>query len=184
MSRNWHRVVLAVALVLGTSLLAPASARAQFRGRRPRGGMGFGGVGMGSAGVRMGYDFTVDAWSLGAQMSLPLARYLSLVPSGDLFFRSDHTDWQLNFDGMFGLGRQRLLYGGLGLGVLNRVFDNSGVATTRTGLNLLAGFRLPARRLPLTPFVEARWTKIHDEQTPFRLVVGVSAPMGGRRGPG
>ena len=173
MAGTSRRLIACVALA---ALLAPAAAQAQRRGGRPMGGVGFGGFG--NAGVRAGYDFTVHAWSLGAQMQLPLGRNLSLVPSGDLFFRSTHTDWQLNMDAMMGIGRFRLLYGGLGLGVLNRVFDSTAVATTRTGLNLLVGLRAPPRRLPLRPFVELRWTKIRRERTPFRLVVGVSAPMG------
>lgn len=131
-----------------------------------------------AVGVRGGRDFRVDAWSAGAHAHIPLfsAREL-LIPSADLFFVADGTDWQANLDGAFGGPPLPALYSGLGLAVLHRDFDDDGERERKVGLNLFAGLQVPDG-LFVRPFVEARFTRVGGAW-PFRLVAGVNVPLGG-----
>lgn len=141
-------------------------------------------------GVRSGYDFEGEAWSLGGQARLPFARRLELIPSGDAFFDTDHTEWQLNADLAVRLGPRGSLYGGAGLAAVNRPEEPGDEAETRLGTNLFVGLQLPGVVLPVRPFAEARWTLV-DGESPFRLAFGANVRLGGpapvraagRRGP-
>jgi hypothetical protein len=132
-------------------------------------------------GVRGGYDFDEEAGSAGAQLRIPLAREIHLVPSGDVFFADSRTEWQLNADLTFrpdGLGG---LYGGVGAAFVNRDFE-PGSQDTRVGYNLLVGLSGGwFGGTTVQPFVEARWTDV-EEYSPFRFVAGINVPVtGGRR---
>lgn len=151
------RTVLALALIL----LAPSRASAQAR----RGG-GFirGPI---AIGPRAGRDFENHAWSLGAQVSLPVGQNLELRPSGDLFFpRDGGTGWQANGDAAIHIGQGGGLYAGGGI-----AFAHPGNGETRTGYNLFFGLSTSAPRDRLKPFVEFRWTFVNDT-SPFRLALG------------
>ncbi len=152
------------ALVLGIAVLAamPAAGIAQAR-RRGAAPMAF------AAGVRGGHDFENDAWSAGAQASIPVYQRFELRPSGDWYF-GDQTPfrWQLNADGAIRFGPGGTVYGGGGAAFV-RVRS---LGEVKTGYNVFAGI-VPARPgSTLRPFVEARWTWVNDT-SPFRLVVGV-----------
>ncbi len=131
-------------------------------------------------GVRGGYDLDERVVSAGAQLRFPLAAQLHLAPSADVFLDDAPTQWQLNGDVLFrpaGLGG---LYGGGGIALVSRDFDADGARESRTGYNLLLG--LDGGILGdafVRPFVEARWTRVEDYR-PFRAVVGVNVPIGGR----
>lgn len=152
-------LVLLVALAAGLVLL-PATAAAQFR----RGSAGL------AAGLRGGRDFENHAWSAGGQVGLPLGSRLELRPSGDYYF-GDTTPfrWQLNADAVVRLGPGRTVYGGGGA-AFTRVLP---LSETKTGYNLFFGFDLAPPRSLSKPFVEFRWTFVHDT-SPFRLVFGFS----------
>ena len=133
-----------------------------------------------AVGVRGGYDFDAAAWSIGGQASIPFARRLAFMPSGDAFFGDDRTDWQLNADLALRLGRAGFLYAGGGLALLNRVHEDDvdAEAETKAGANVFAGLQTPGLRLHFRPFVEARWTLV-DDDSPFRLAFGANVRLGG-----
>ena len=124
------------------------------------------------AGGRAGYDFELKAWSLGAQLRIPVVPGLTLTPSAD-WFAATPAAWQLNLDAAFRLGWYGGLYGGAGLGVVHRAPGTS----TRTGLNVFAGFTPPRLgRHTVWPYLEARWTLI-ENRSPFLLVAGVNVML-------
>ena len=97
MHRNASHVAV---LLLAVSLLAPPDASAQ---ARRSGGIITGPIALGP---RAGRDFENHAWSLGAQVSVPVGRNLELRPSGDLFFpRDGATGWQANGDAAIRIGQ-------------------------------------------------------------------------------
>jgi hypothetical protein len=150
-----------IAVALGLLLLIPVHASAQYR----RGG----GILSGpiAIGPRAGRDFENHAWSLGAQMSLPVGRNLEIRPSGDLFFpRDGDTGWQANGDAAFHIGQGGGLYAGGGI-----AFAHPGDGDTKTGYNLFFGLGTAAPRDRTKPFVEFRWTFVNDT-SPFRLALG------------
>src|SRR5687768_3189408 len=149
------------ALLLGIAVLAatPAAGAAQARGGSPM---------RLAAGVRGGHDFENDAWSAGAQLSIPVFQRFELRPSGDWYF-GDETPfrWQLNADGAIRFGPGGTVYGGGGA-AFARVRP---LGKVKTGYNLFVGV-VPARPgAKIRPFVEARWTWVND-LSPFRLVAG------------
>jgi hypothetical protein len=120
-------------------------------------------------GARGGRDFENHAWTLGAQVRLPVKRTFELRPSGDLLFPEDEgMGWQLNADGaiLFGSGS---LYAGGGAAWLH---PDGG--DTDTGYNLFFGIQSISARYK--PFLEFRWTFINDT-SPFRLMLGFSMPI-------
>lgn len=134
-------------------------------------------------GVRGGYDFQEDAGSAGAQLRVPLAPQLLLVPSADVFFGDGPSDWQLNGDLMIRPEDLAGLYGGVGVALLSRddPADPAEDRETRVGFNLFAGLESGrVRGTSLRPFVEARWTGVED-YFPFRLAAGFNVPISGAR---
>jgi hypothetical protein len=132
-------------------------------------------------GVRGGYDFEAENGTAGAQVRVPLARQLLVVPSADVFFGGDGTDWQLNGDVVVQPTALGGLYGGFGVALTNRDPDPLDDGDdTEVGVNLLVGLESGRiRRTTLRPFAEARWTGL-DDDFPFRLVAGFNVPIAGR----
>jgi hypothetical protein len=121
------------------------------------------------AGARVGYDWDLAAWSIGAQFRLPLVPGIYLIPSGDYYLRAPGAEWQLNLDAAIRLFWFAGVYGGAGLGIAHRATGSGG---TETGLNVFAGFTPPRlRRQLLWPFVEGRWLLIQN-RSPFTLRAG------------
>ncbi len=150
------------ALILGLAVLAaiPVAGAAQ---SRPGGSP----LRLG-AGIRGGHDFENDAWSAGAQASIPLLQRFELRPSGDWYF-GDETPfrWQLNADGAIRFGPGGTVYAGGGA-AFARV---RALEEVKVGYNLFVGI-VPARPGgAIRPFVEGRWTWVNDV-SPFRLVAG------------
>jgi hypothetical protein len=126
------------------------------------------------AGGRVGYDWGLAAWSIGGQARVPIVPGFYLIPSGDYYFGTSATSWQLNLDAAIRLGLYGGLYGGAGLGVAHRA---GGSGQTRTGLNVFAGFTPPRlRRRLLWPFIEARWLLIGN-RSPFALQAGFNIAL-------
>jgi hypothetical protein len=133
-------------------------------------------------GLRGGYDYDAEAWSLGGQFVLPLGSRpggIQIITSGDVFFINGNTDWQINLDAAIHL---MMLYGGVGIAYLNRDLQLPDEKDKKWGTNLFIGtpLPLPLFKLGILSFVEARWTEVEDERL-FRLVVGVNFLLGSRR---
>ncbi len=155
---QWRDAALVLLLLLP---LAPAAASAQYR----RGGSFL--HGPIAVGPRLGRDFENHAWSVGAQVSVPVGRNLELRPSGDLFFpRDGDTGWQANGDAAIHLGQGGGLYLGGGI-----AFAHPGNGGTKTGYNLFFGLSTSPPLDRLKPFAEFRWTFVNDT-SPFRLALG------------
>ncbi|MBD3331436.1 hypothetical protein GF356_01195 [candidate division GN15 bacterium] len=125
--------------------------------------------------VFSGHDFDLEAWNLGAGAVLPLGpRGLRFMPSGDMIFTEDILSFQGNADLVLG---RRLFYVGGGLAVLSSDLEAVDENDTEFGANLIAGMRFPARRSPVRPYIETRWTLLED-QTLFKLRFGLAIPIG------
>ena len=121
------------------------------------------------AGARVGYDWGLEAWSIGGQFRVPIVPGIYLIPSGDYYLRTPGALWQVNLDAAIRLGWYGGLYGGAGLGIAHRAI---GSGRAQAGLNVFAGFTPPRlRRRPLWPFIEARWLLIQN-RSPFTLRAG------------
>ena len=161
----WRGAAVVVLLAL---LFAPPPAAAQRRGGT--GGLIHGPI---SLGPRLGRDFENHAWSVGAQVSVPVGTNLELRPSGDLFFpRDGETGWQANGDAAIRIGKGGGLFAGGGI-----AFAHPGGGETKTGYNLFFGLSTAAPSEQLKPFGEARWTFVNDT-SPFRLVFGFNYRLG------
>jgi len=178
--RNGRSMWAAAGMLLATQLVLASPTTAQF-GPASVGRPAF--SPRLAIGVRVGRDFDADVWSLGGQLrfSLPFLPGIELMPSGDVFVPDDGAEWQLNLDAVLRPGRVSLIYVGGGVAVMRDEFFVPNVRRTEVGYNLLIGLRIPVRRVPLSPFVEARWTFI-EAFDPFRLVTGVNLRLGGRPG--
>jgi hypothetical protein len=127
-----------------------------------------------SVGPRAGRDFENHAWSLGAQVSVPMDGNLELRPSGDFFFpRDGDTGWQANGDAAFHFGNSGAVYAGGGI-----AFAHPGGGETKTGYNIFFGLNASASSGRTRPFLEARWTFVNDT-SPFRLALGFNYRLGG-----
>jgi hypothetical protein len=123
-------------------------------------------------GVRGGRDFSVDRWTAGAHLRVPVGRTLELRPSGDFALDDLGDDFQINGDlALHGPADQA--YIGAGIGYVNRPFENG--EDSGTGLNLFLGFR-PIPRRGNHIYLEGRWTFVHSE-TIFRIGLGVAFPL-------
>jgi hypothetical protein len=151
---------ICVALWIGV----PALAEAQLRARKTSIWSNM------SGGLRGGRDFENHAWSMGAQLAVPLLQKIDFRPSGDYFF-GDQTPfrWQLNADGVLSFGPGRTVYGGAGAAwTLVRPLD-----AVKSGYNLFFGLVFARAPAPSRPFLEFRWTFV-NQTSPFRLVAGVN----------
>jgi hypothetical protein len=155
------------AMVAVTLAAVSHDAEAQRRGRR-RGLAGV--VDPPELGVRAGYDFHVDHFSLGGQVRVP-ARVLELLLSADTYIQPGTNPYQLNADLVLRLGPLRSLYAGGGVGYLHN-------AASDVGPNIVVGIDPRRRgRSHIRPYAEGRWTVL-DAATPFRFVFGVNLVLG------
>jgi hypothetical protein len=162
-------MVCVALIVCVTLLLSPRPSAAQFRGSG--GSLLQGPI---QLGPRAGRDFENRAWSLGAQLQLPLRRNFELRPSADLFFpRGGETGWQANGDAAIRLGQGGGLYAGGGI-----AFAGLDGGEIETGYNLFFGLGTAPPDQRLKPFLEFRWTFVNDT-SPFRLALGFSYALTG-----
>lgn len=125
------------------------------------------------AGPRVGRDFENHAWSVGAQVRLPVGRNLELRPSGDLFFpKHDGMGWQANGDAAIRFG-QGGVYAGGGI-----AFVHPDGGDTDTGYNIFFGVSTARPSDAMRPFLEFRWTFVNDT-SPFRLALGFNYRLTG-----
>ena len=121
-------------------------------------------------GIRAGYDFKVDHFSLGGQLHIP-GRGFGLLLSGDSYIQPGTNPYQLNADLVLQFQTLRPLYAGGGVGYYH-------AGTGDVGPNIVVGLE-PARRRgsAIRPYAEGRWTFL-DNGTPFRFVFGVNLVFG------
>ncbi len=118
-------------------------------------------------GVRLGRDFSVDTWTAGGHIRVPLIRTVELRPSADVSFDDPGEDYQLNAD-LALRGSKDQAYIGAGAGFVTRHFDSG--KDSGTGVNLFLGFKpFPRRGGQLS--IEGRWTFV-DSETIFRIGLG------------
>ena len=134
-----------------------------------RSGRSVGGM---EAGVRFGRDFSVDSWTAGGHLRIPILRTVDIRPSGDLALDNLGDDFQLNAD-LALHGPRDMAYVGAGLGYVNRDFGSG--KDSGTGLNLFLGFKPLPRPGPQIS-LEGRWTLVESE-TIFRVALGVTFPL-------
>ena len=121
----------------------------------------------------MGRDFENHAWSAGALARIPVGQRLELRPSADAFFPKDgKTGWQANGDADIPFVPGGTVYGGAGIAFVHLNGDK-----TRTGYNLFFGLIPSSAQTGWKPFLEFRWTFVHDT-SPFRLVGGITHRIG------
>ncbi|MEO8294574.1 MAG: hypothetical protein ABI613_03585 [Gemmatimonadota bacterium] len=122
-------------------------------------------------GLRFGRDFSIDAWTVGAHVRVPLLRMVDFRPSGDLSLGQNSLgdDYQLNGDLALRGARDQAYLGG-GVAYVHRRFDSG--KSSGTGANLFIGFK-PFPRPGAQLYLEGRWTLVDDE-TLFRLLLGVA----------
>jgi hypothetical protein len=158
---------IAVAVAIAVTLL-PGVASAQRRGRSS--GLIKGPI---EAGFRVGRDFENHAWSAGVLARIPIGQRLELRPSADAFFPKDgKTGWQANGDAAIPFGPGGTVFGGGGVAFVHLNGDK-----TRTGYNLFFGLIPSTAQTGWKPFLEFRWTFVHDT-SPFRLVAGFTRRIG------
>ena len=157
-----------MAVAISILALLPGVSAAQARGRHS--GLIKGPI---EAGFRVGRDFENHAWSVGLLASIPVEQRLQLRPSGDLFFPKDgKTGWQANGDAAIPFGPGGTVYGGGGIAFVHLNGDK-----TRTGYNLFFGLIPSTAQNGSRPFLEFRWTFVHDT-SPFRLALGFTRQIG------
>ena len=160
-----RRITVAVAIAV---TLLPGVASAQRHGRSS--GLIKGPI---EAGFRVGRDFENHAWSAGVLARVPIGQRLELRPSADAFFPKDgKTGWQANGDAAIPFGPGGTVFGGGGVAFVHLNGDK-----TRTGYNLFFGLIPSTARTGWKPFLEFRWTFVHDT-SPFRLVAGFTRRIG------
>ena len=107
-------------------------------------------------GPRVSYQFDLEEFGIGAQLSVPIASHLEFYPSFDFFFVNVGTYWDVNADLKYRIATESVdwLYIGAGLNVAHisrdRFDDN------QAGLNLFVG--VESLRGRVHPFGEFRFT--------------------------
>lgn len=124
-------------------------------------------------GPRVSYQFDVEEFGVGAQLSVPMARYLEFYPSFDYFFVDNGSFWNLNADLKYRIAAAtvRWLYLGAGLNIAR---SSNGSSNTDAGLNLFAGAESLKGRVH--PFAEFRFTA--GDGSTGQVSVGLNITLG------
>ncbi len=157
MTSRVRAVAVALVLMCGVSAAAEAQSRALHFG------------------PRIGYNFDVEEFSIGAHLIKPLTNAIAFYPSFDYYMVDPGTFIGFNADLRYQMPAENLqwLYLGAGLGITRASFG--GASNTNTGLNLIGGFQ-PGGNSRIKPFAEAR-LKVGDGST-FGVFGGISIPLG------
>ncbi len=113
-------------------------------------------------GPRVGYNFDAEALTVGAQLSVPVARHLEFYPSFDFNNVDVGSLYAINLDLKYRVATASAdwLYLGTGLGIAHRSVGDS--SKSDAGLNLFAGAESLKGRVH--PFGEARVTIANGSQ--------------------
>lgn len=137
MSIRAFRLVLALVLATGTA----GAAQAQ--------------QGSLHLGPRVSYQFDLEEFAIGAQLSVPVVRGLELYPSFDYYFVDPGSLWNLNADLKYRPSASTSwLYLGGGVNIARARFGD--VTSTDGGVNAFLG--VESRRGRVHPFAEFRYT--------------------------
>ena len=107
-------------------------------------------------GPLVSYQFDLEEFGIGAQLSVPIAYHFEFYPSFDYFFVDVGSFWNVNADLKYRIATESVdwLYVGGGLNIAHRSRDR--FDDTRAGLNLFGG--LESLRGSVHPFAEFRFT--------------------------
>lgn len=113
-------------------------------------------------GPRVSYQFDLEEFGIGAQLSVPIAHHLEFYPSFDYFFVNVGSFWDVNGDLKYRIDTESVnwLYMGGGLNIAHTSRDRGN--DNQAGLNLFAGVESLSGRVH--PFGELRFT-INDHST-------------------
>lgn len=143
---SFRNVSLAAAIVLTSTMAGAAQAQ----------------TGRLHLGPRVSYQFDLEEFGIGAQMSIPIANYLEFYPSFDSFFVNAGSYWDINADLKYRVATESVdwLYLGAGLNIAHtrrdRSDENRSNDDNKAGLNLFAGVESLSGRVH--PFAEVRFT--------------------------
>ncbi|MFN2316443.1 MAG: hypothetical protein ABR551_01390 [Gemmatimonadales bacterium] len=121
-------------------------------------------------GPRLSYQFDLEEFGIGAQLSAPIARNLEFYPSFDYFFVDPGSFWNLNADLKYRIATENInwLYLGAGLNIARSSFNGNG--STDAGINAFVGAESRAGRIH--PFAEFRFTS--NDGSTGQLSVGLN----------
>jgi len=105
-------------------------------------------------GPHVAYNFDIDKFGVGAQLSVPVAHHLEFYPSFDYWLVDAGSLWAVNADLKYRLtgAGWSWLYVGSGLNITTA--GGGGSSTSQTGLNLFAG--IESLRGEVHPYAEFR----------------------------
>ena len=105
-------------------------------------------------GPHVGYNFDIDKFGVGAQVSVPVASHLEFYPSFDYWLVDAGSLWAVNADLKYRLtgAGWNWLYVGSGLNITTA--GGGGASSSQTGLNLFAG--IESLRGSVHPYAEFR----------------------------
>lgn len=108
------------------------------------------------AGIHALYNFDLEEFGVGGQVTIPVGSYLQFYPSFDLYFVDPGSLWAVNADLKYAVSGANLnwLYLGGGLNITRA--SAAGVSDSRAGLNLFVG--IESLRSRVHPFAEVRFT--------------------------
>ncbi len=132
-------------------------------------------------GPRLSYHFDAKEFGVGAQLGVPVAKYLEFYPSFDYFFVSPGSFWNLNADIKYRIAAASIswLYIGGGLNIARSGGYSTGSTSiggsTNAGFNLLAGAESLKGRVH--PFAEFRFTS--NNGSSGMVAAGLNFTFGG-----
>jgi hypothetical protein len=145
-----RRTLLAITLLV---MLLPATTWAQSKSETSQSTTG-------QFGLRVGFGLDPDQFVAGAQVALGKKLGIArIVPSVDVGLGNSLTTIAFNGDALFRLNVEDAsfgFYGGAGAGLVYADVESGGSSSWNLGLNLIAGARVPFKKLPPTSF-EARF---------------------------
>ena len=117
-------------------------------------------------GVHGGYNVDSDNWLIGAQLHMPVGRWVEFYPSFDYYFVDPGSLVGFNADLKFRSPRTPLYFGG-GLNIL------SGGGNSDTGFDLFGGFETRYGRTH--PYVEGRG--LFHNGSSFQVLFGLNVTL-------
>jgi hypothetical protein len=132
-------------------------------------------------GPRASYQFDIEEFGIGAQLSVPIATHLEFYPSFDYFFVNSGSYWDINADLKYRIATESVdwLYVGAGLNIRHtrrqRSDENRATDDNQAGLNLIAG--VESLRGRVHPFAELRFTA--NKRSTTQLSAGLNFTLRG-----
>jgi hypothetical protein len=125
-------------------------------------------------GPHVAYNFDLEDFAIGAQLSIPIATRLEFYPSFDYYFVDPGSAWGMNADLKYRFSGEQLNWLYVGGGINFTGIDVGPADDTNVGLNLIAGFETLRGRIH--PFAEAR--AVLSDGSFLQLAVGLNFTLG------